>query len=113
MKLAKVAVLLTLASAPVWAQVNAGEQEPEDSLPFTMTTTATFGLPWRVAFLPWRITGSAPFLGLAVLARMLRCAISFILFVQVIGTFRRQDPIAGNLWVPRPWRVKKVSPMGW
>ncbi len=52
MKLAKVALLLTLASAPVWAQVNAGEQQPEASLPFTMTTTATFGLPWRVAFLP-------------------------------------------------------------
>ena len=52
MKLAKVALLLTLAPTPVWAQVNAGEQQPEDSLPFTMTTTATFELPWRVAFLP-------------------------------------------------------------
>src|SRR5439155_11745074 len=35
-----------------WAQVNAGEQKPEASLPFAMTTTATFELPWRVAFLP-------------------------------------------------------------
>jgi aldose sugar dehydrogenase len=52
MKLAKVALLLTLAPAAVWAQVNAGEQQPEASLPFTMTTTATFELPWRVAFLP-------------------------------------------------------------
>ena len=51
MKLAKVALLLTLASAPVWAQVNAGEQQPEDSLPFTMTTTATFGLPVALAVL--------------------------------------------------------------
>src|SRR6476620_12778152 len=52
MKLAKVALLLTLASAPVWAQVNVGEQAPEASLPFTMTTAATFELPWRIAFLP-------------------------------------------------------------
>src|SRR6266576_1247282 len=52
MKLAKAALLLTLASAAVWAQVNAGEQKPEASLPFTMTTTATFELPWRIAFLP-------------------------------------------------------------
>jgi glucose/arabinose dehydrogenase len=29
-----------------------GEQKPEESLPFTMTTVATFELPWRLAFLP-------------------------------------------------------------
>ena len=52
MKLAKAALLFTLASAAVWAQVNVGEQKPEASLPFKMTTTATFGLPWRMAFLP-------------------------------------------------------------
>src|SRR6266481_2812541 len=52
MKLAKAALLLTLASVAVWAQVNVGEQKPEASLPFTMTTTATFELPWRIAFLP-------------------------------------------------------------
>src|SRR5580704_17318062 len=52
MKLAKVALLLTLASAAAWAQVNAGEQKPEASLPFTMTTVSTFKLPWRLAFLP-------------------------------------------------------------
>ena len=52
MKLAKAALLLTLASAAAWAQVNAGEQKPEASLPFTMTTVATFNLPWRMAFLP-------------------------------------------------------------
>lgn len=52
MKLAKAALLLPLASAAAWAQVNAGEQKPEASLPFTMTTVATFKLPWRLAFLP-------------------------------------------------------------
>ena len=52
MRLTKTALLLTLASAAVWAQVNIGEQKPEDSLPFTMTTVATFRLPWRLAFLP-------------------------------------------------------------
>jgi len=52
MKLAQAALLLTLPAAAVWAQVNVGEQKPEASLPFTMTTTATFELPWRIAFLP-------------------------------------------------------------
>jgi len=44
------ALLLSMTAA--WAQVNAGEQKPEASLPFTMTTVATFELPWRLAFLP-------------------------------------------------------------
>ena len=52
MELAKAALLLTLASATPLAQVNMGEQKPEASLPFTMTTVATFKLPWRLAFLP-------------------------------------------------------------
>src|SRR5580693_5440057 len=52
MKLAKAAVLCTLASVAALAQVNIGEQKPEASLPFTMTTVATFNLPWRLAFLP-------------------------------------------------------------
>src|SRR5436853_3886540 len=52
MKLAEAALLFTLASVTVWAQVNVGEQKPEASLPFTMTTVATFKLPWRLAFLP-------------------------------------------------------------
>src|SRR5215831_14471560 len=52
MKLAKAVLLLTLVSAAVWAQVNAGEQKPEASLPFSMTTVTTFNLPWRLAFLP-------------------------------------------------------------
>ena len=50
--LATASLLLTLACAPVWAQVNMGDQKPEATLPFNMTTTAEFGLPWRIAFLP-------------------------------------------------------------
>src|SRR6476646_8395968 len=52
MKLVKAALILSLATVGAWAQVNAGEQKPEASLPFTMTTVATFELPWRLAFLP-------------------------------------------------------------
>jgi glucose/arabinose dehydrogenase len=52
MKLAKAALLLTVASAAGWAQVNAGEQKPEATMPFSMTTVTTFELPWRLAFLP-------------------------------------------------------------
>jgi glucose/arabinose dehydrogenase len=51
-KLMKAALLLTLVSTAAWAQVNAGEQVPEASLPFTLTTVTTFKLPWRLAFLP-------------------------------------------------------------
>src|SRR3954464_9921351 len=52
MKLAKASLLLIMVAAAVWAQVNAGEQKPEASLPFTMTKVTTFNLPWRIAFLP-------------------------------------------------------------
>src|SRR6188508_3026597 len=52
MRLAKIALLLTVASATALAQINVGEQKPEASLPFTMTTVSTFELPWRIAFLP-------------------------------------------------------------
>src|SRR6476660_7721104 len=52
MKLAKAPLLFTLVSVAAWAQVNVGEQKPEASLPFTMTTVTTFKLPWRLAFLP-------------------------------------------------------------
>ena len=52
MELAKAALLLTVVAVTPWAQVNVGEQKPEASLPFTMTTVATFKLPWRLAFLP-------------------------------------------------------------
>ena len=51
MKLIRAVLGFILATA-AWAQVNAGEQKPEASLPFTMTTVATFQLPWRLAFLP-------------------------------------------------------------
>ena len=46
------ALSLTLVSAGVHAQINAGDQKPDPSLPFTMTQVASFGLPWRLAFLP-------------------------------------------------------------
>src|SRR6202171_3532250 len=52
MKLAITALLITLASPAAWAQVNVGEQKPEASVPFNMTTVNTFELPWRIAFLP-------------------------------------------------------------
>src|SRR5271154_6695286 len=52
MNLAKAPLLFTLISAAAWAQINVGEQKPEQSLPFTMTSVATFNLPWRIAFLP-------------------------------------------------------------
>src|SRR5215471_6889810 len=52
MKLAKAPLLFTLVSVAGWAQVNVGEQKPEASLPFNMTTVASFKLPWRLAFLP-------------------------------------------------------------
>src|SRR5438270_11648384 len=52
MRLAKAALLFTVASAAAWAQINVGEQKPEGSLPFTMTTVTTLRLPWRLAFLP-------------------------------------------------------------
>ncbi|HZR23955.1 MAG TPA: PQQ-dependent sugar dehydrogenase [Vicinamibacterales bacterium] len=50
-KLLSAALLLAVAST-ARAQVNAGEQKPEPSLPFTMTQVADFKLPWRIAFLP-------------------------------------------------------------
>ena len=52
MRLAKVAVLFSLASATTMAQINVGGQKAEANLPFTMTTVSTFELPWRIAFLP-------------------------------------------------------------
>jgi glucose/arabinose dehydrogenase len=52
MRFSKVALLLTLAAPLAWAQVNVGEQKPEATLPFETTTTSTFELPWRIAFLP-------------------------------------------------------------
>ena len=51
MRLTKLSLLLILAAAAL-AQVNVGEQKAEATLPFNMTTVATFKLPWRLAFLP-------------------------------------------------------------
>jgi aldose sugar dehydrogenase len=45
-------VAAALAFTNVWGQVNVGEQKAEQKLPFTLTTTSTFTLPWRIAFLP-------------------------------------------------------------
>jgi glucose/arabinose dehydrogenase len=50
--LLKMALMLSVVAAPASAQVNAGTQKPEASLPFTMRQVATFNLPWRIAFLP-------------------------------------------------------------
>jgi glucose/arabinose dehydrogenase len=52
MKFTETAVLFTMGAVATWAQANVGEQKPEASLPFTMTTVTTFKLPWRLAFLP-------------------------------------------------------------
>ena len=46
------ALLLTLGSLTVRAQINAGNLPPESNVPFTMTQVTTFNLPWRIAFLP-------------------------------------------------------------
>jgi aldose sugar dehydrogenase len=52
MKLLKAALLFTMSSMAAWAQVNIGDQKHESTMPFNMATTATFELPWRIAFLP-------------------------------------------------------------
>jgi len=49
---AKAALLFMLMPVVARTQVNVGEQVPEATLPFTMTTVTTFKLPWRLAFLP-------------------------------------------------------------
>lgn len=45
-------LFLTFAVTQAHAQINAGEQKPEATLPFDMAQVATFKLPWRIAFLP-------------------------------------------------------------
>jgi glucose/arabinose dehydrogenase len=45
-------IFLGLAATHAEAQINAGEQQPEPSLPFNMVQVATLDLPWRIAFLP-------------------------------------------------------------
>src|SRR5690349_14991697 len=46
------AIVFGLAVTQAYAQINAGKQEPEASLPFTLTQVTTLRLPWRIAFLP-------------------------------------------------------------
>src|SRR3984885_9041802 len=50
--LAIAGLFLVMAASGASAQVNAGEQKPEASLPFNMVQVATLSLPWRIAFLP-------------------------------------------------------------
>jgi glucose/arabinose dehydrogenase len=45
-------LFVAMAATQAYAQINAGEQKPEASLPFTMTQVTTLNLPWRIAFLP-------------------------------------------------------------
>jgi glucose/arabinose dehydrogenase len=52
MKFAKSLICFSLMSTAALAQVNIGELKPEATIPFNMTTVATFELPWRIAFLP-------------------------------------------------------------
>ena len=51
-RLAIAALSLALLPTGASAQINAGEQKPEATMPFTMTQVATFNLPWRIALLP-------------------------------------------------------------
>lgn len=45
-------LFLAIAASGALAQVNAGEQKPEASLPFNMEQVTTLSLPWKIAFLP-------------------------------------------------------------
>ncbi|HZY61889.1 MAG TPA: PQQ-dependent sugar dehydrogenase [Edaphobacter sp.] len=45
-------LFLALATTAANAQINAGEQKPEATLPFNITQVTTLNLPWRIAFLP-------------------------------------------------------------
>ena len=47
-----VAMAATGSATAAHAQINAGEQKPEPTLPFNMTKVTTLNLPWRIAFLP-------------------------------------------------------------
>src|ERR1700761_7770902 len=45
-------LFLALAASQASAQINAGEQKPDATVPFNVAQVATFNLPWRIAFLP-------------------------------------------------------------
>lgn len=51
-RLAMAGLCFALAVAGANAQINAGTQQPEATLPFNMVQVATLNLPWRIAFLP-------------------------------------------------------------
>src|SRR3981081_3658120 len=51
-QLAIAGLFLALAATQAEAQINAGDQKPEPSVPFNMVQVATLNLPWRIAFLP-------------------------------------------------------------
>ena len=51
-QLAIAGLCMALAATSACAQINAGEQKPEATVPFTMTQVTTLSLPWRIAFLP-------------------------------------------------------------
>jgi glucose/arabinose dehydrogenase len=44
--------ILAVAASIASAQINAGEQKPEPSLPFKVVQVTTLNLPWKIAFLP-------------------------------------------------------------
>ncbi len=50
--LAIAGLCLAMTASGASAQINAGEQKPEASLPFNMVQVTTLNLPWRIAFLP-------------------------------------------------------------
>ena len=45
-------LFLALAATQINAQINAGEQKPEATVPFNVVQVTTLNLPWRIAFLP-------------------------------------------------------------
>lgn len=51
-RLMSAGLLLALLSSAAYAQTNAGDQQADPNLPFTITQVASFDLPWRIAFLP-------------------------------------------------------------
>ena len=50
--LAIAGLFLAIASSSASAQINAGEQKSDPTLPFTVTQVTTLSLPWKIAFLP-------------------------------------------------------------
>ena len=50
--LAIAGLCLFMAASGASAQINAGDQKPEATLPFKMVQVTTLDFPWRIAFLP-------------------------------------------------------------